>query len=72
MLAKQKRHALFDPDDGQEKQAQVVIDAGIVGLCQSADGAASGGSVDTSGFRLYPGDQKHGVLPVGLRPFVVR
>jgi hypothetical protein len=72
VLAQQKRRTLLYPEDGQEKQAEVVIDAGGIGLRQSANRAALWRVVDPPGFGLHSGDQKHGPLPLGLGPVAIR
>jgi len=50
---------LFHPDQGDEKQTQVVIHTGGKSLCQPAGWASLRVIIHPSGFGLNAGDQKH-------------
>ena len=56
-VAHQKGLARSDPPDRNEKQAQVVVDASIVGLMQAAHGTAPGGFIQLFGLGLHSGNE---------------
>jgi hypothetical protein len=72
-FAQQKRFTLFHPDQGDEKQAQVVIHPGAVGTRLPAGGAPCRVFVHPSGFGLNTGDQKHDILePAGSADWLLQ
>ena len=62
VLAQQKRRALLDPDQRNEKQAQVVVDPGGISLHKTAGRTALRVLIHPPGSGLYAGDQKHANL----------
>jgi hypothetical protein len=63
-VAQQERRPLFHPDQGDEKQAQVMVHPGGISLCQPAGRAALRVFIHPPGFGLNTGDQKHNTLEI--------
>jgi hypothetical protein len=57
--ARQHGHALFHPQKGDKKQAEVMVNALGVGCFQAAVRANPGFLVKGLGFGLNTGDEKH-------------
>jgi hypothetical protein len=56
MFTKQKRLAPLDPDQGDEKQAQIMVHPGGIGLCKAAGWTPLRVFVQSSGFGLDTGN----------------
>ena len=59
----QKRRSLLDPEQRDEKQAQIVVHPLAVGLIEAAPRTSAGGGIQRFGFGLHAGnDETHRVL----------
>jgi hypothetical protein len=67
-IAPQEALPFFNPQNGYEKEADIVVDALFMRLNQAAAGAMPGMFGDHGGFGLNAGDEKHGVPPFAKRP----